>query len=140
MSDRLAIRRFMTPSPFTIGSEQTIARASELMRKHAVRHLPVLHGGELVGVLTERDVAFAAAVRGLDPERVTVGDAMMPEAYTVHPDAAIGPVVQHMADRRYGCVVVMDGAQVIGILTAIDAMRILARLIERAPEAAQLLH
>src|SRR5437879_4833811 len=50
------IRDYMTPAPHTIGVEQPLAVAAALMQAHHIRHLPVLHGGKLVGILSERDV------------------------------------------------------------------------------------
>ena len=46
----------MSAGPHTIGREQSLAAAKQLMHKSHVRHLPVLHGGKLVGVLSERDL------------------------------------------------------------------------------------
>ena len=45
------IQRYMTTSPQTIGAEQSLKKAHEIMREHGIRHLPVMHGNRLVGVI-----------------------------------------------------------------------------------------
>ena len=59
---------YMTPSPLTIGRDQTLATAHDLMRKHDIRHLPVLDGGVLVGIVTDRDLHLVESLAGTDPE------------------------------------------------------------------------
>ena len=66
----------MTSQPNTIGDDQTLAAARGRMRQWQVRHLPVLHGGNLVGVLSERDITLVESVPGVNPEEVTVREAM----------------------------------------------------------------
>ncbi len=51
------IKNFMTTAPHSIGVDQTLAQAHAFLKKHHVRHLPVLSGGSLVGILTERDLS-----------------------------------------------------------------------------------
>jgi acetoin utilization protein AcuB len=124
----LPIRTFMTASPHTIGRSQPIARAHERMREHGVRHLPVLEAGKLVGILSQRDALFVETLRDVDPEQVPVEDAMSEEVYTVGPETPLAEVVAAMAERKYGCVVVGEGAHVAGIFTTTDALRILNQI------------
>lgn len=119
------IDQVMTKQPFTVGREQTLDTAHQIMRKRKVRHLPVLEGGKVVGVLSERDLYFLESIAGVDARKDRVEDAMTAEVYGVAPDALVTEVAAYMARRRYGCAVVMDGAQPVGIFTAIDALRIL---------------
>jgi acetoin utilization protein AcuB len=119
----------MTPSPHTIGRGQTLSAALERMRAFDVRHLPVLDGGRIVGVLSQRDVLFVETLRDVEPSKVTVEDAMSTEVYAVSPQTALFDVVQEMHEHKYGCVVVVDGAHVVGIFTSIDALRALAGLL-----------
>lgn len=113
----------MTALPLTIGQEQTIATAEALLSKHRFRHLPVLHGGALVGVISDRDVALATRWASAE---ATVEEAMSPEPYTVHPDADLAEVAEHMASHRLGSAVVVDATgHVVGIFTTVDAMRAL---------------
>jgi acetoin utilization protein AcuB len=122
------ISKFMTPSPHSIGVEQSLFVAHELMREHHVRHLPVLHGGKLVGILTERDARLVESIRDVDPKDVTVEDAMSQSVYVVAPDEPLSSVAREMAEHKYGSAVVMEKGKVVGIFTTVDACSALASL------------
>jgi acetoin utilization protein AcuB len=124
-----SIGELMTRSPYTIGSDQTLATAHKLMRDHRLRHLPVLRGGRLVGVLTQRDLYFLETIAGVDLEIDKVADAMSPEVYAVAPDERLRDVARTMAARKLGCVVVVDRRHVVGIFTATDALRHLGEML-----------
>jgi acetoin utilization protein AcuB len=123
---QISIGELMTHAPYTIGSDQTLAAAHRMMREHGLRHLPVLRGGRLVGVLTQRDLYFLETISGVDVAIDKVADAMSPEVYTVAPEAQLRDVARTMADRKLGCAVVVYKGQVVGIFTSIDALRHLA--------------
>lgn len=120
-----SVHDYMTPSPHTIGKDQTLARASEVMRAHGIRHLPVLEGGALLGLLSVRDVYLIETLRDVDETTVTVEEAMSAEPYAVKPETPLAEVVQTMEERKYGAAVVMRGREVAGIFTTIDALRAL---------------
>jgi acetoin utilization protein AcuB len=124
------IDRYMTPSPHSIGQEQTLAQAHRLMREHGIRHLPVLHGGELVGMLSDRDLHLIETLRDVDAEKVIVEEAMSPIVYTVAPRAPLDEVVREMSAHKYGSAVVVDNAKVVGVFTTVDALRAFADLLE----------
>jgi acetoin utilization protein AcuB len=121
-----AIEQYMTPSPHSIGAEQTLERAHVMMREHVIRHLPVLHGGRLVGMLTDRDVHLLETLKDVDPHLVTVSDAMSTSVYAVAPDTPLRDVALEMAKHKYGSAVVMHGHKVVGIFTTVDACQALA--------------
>jgi acetoin utilization protein AcuB len=124
-----AIEQFMTPSPHSIGAEQTLERASAVMREHKIRHLPVLHGGKLVGMVTDRDVHLLETLKDVDPHLVTVSDAMSTSVYAVAPETPLRDVALEMAKHKYGSAVVMHGHKVVGIFTTVDACTALADLL-----------
>ena len=117
------LRNFMTPSPHSIGSSQPLKLAQERMRNWGIRHLPVLEGGKLVGILSQRDALLVETLRDVNPAKVPVEDAMTTEVYLVSPDAPLGDVVEAMSDHKYGCAVVMKGTHLAGIFTTVDALR-----------------
>lgn len=124
------IENVMTVLPFTVGAEQPIDKAQALMQEHHIRHLPVLHGGQVVGLITERDLALAAGFDGIDSAATRIEDVMVSEPYTVGRKAPIGPVIEEMASHKFGSVLVTEGAKVVGIFTVADGMAILARLLD----------
>lgn len=124
------IQKYMTSSPHSIGKDQTLAHAHEVLRANQIRHLPVLDGGQLVGMLTHRDLALIEALKDVDPKRVTVEDAMNTEVYTVGPDAELAEVAHEMAEKKYGSAVILQNRKVVGIFTTVDACRALGDLLE----------
>ena len=74
-----SIQKYMSTSPQSIGADQPLSRAHALMREHGIRHLPVLTGGKLVGMLTQRDLHLVESLKNVDPEEVLVEDAMSSE-------------------------------------------------------------
>ena len=125
---RHTIRDFMTALPHTIGRKQSLASAQETMRLNGLRHLPVLDGGLLAGVLSQRDAYFVETIAGVDPEHVAVEEAMSVDVYSVAPDTPLLDVAAEMADHKYGCAIVTQGTHVVGIFTVVDALRALVAI------------
>jgi len=123
------VQKFMTTQPHSIGQDQTMATAHRMMRENRFRHLPVLTGGELVGILSDRDLNLLETLRDVDPEKVLVEDAMTSSPYVVSPDAPLDEVVSMMAEHKYGCAVVMQNRHLVGIFTTVDACRAFADLL-----------
>ncbi len=125
MDKNAPIADFMTPLPHTVGSEQTITFAQKMMQKHGIRHLPVLHGGELYGIVSDRDLGMIAGLNEVNPDNTTVEEAMTQEAYTVSQSELLIDVLKHMLEHKYGSAVVVDGTQIVGIYTTHDALKLL---------------
>ncbi len=125
----------MTPSPYTIGKSQPLSDAHQMMRDHRIRHLPVLDRGLVVGVVSQRDLYFIESLGGVDPSQVPVEEAMTQPPYVVDGEAPIEQVVREMAEHKYGCAVVADKAEVIGLFTTIDALDLLRDLLARRRRA-----
>ena len=118
---------FMTKTPLTVVSSATVAEAAQLMNARHVRHLPVVSGeGNVVGLLSERDVALLSGLDGLDPSAMIVAVAMAKQPYTVAPNTPIADVATAMAEHKYGSCIVVDGKKVVGVFTTVDACRGLA--------------
>jgi len=120
-----AIETFMTRSVHTIGTKAPLAEAHRLMNDHGIRHLPVLEGGRLVGLLSQRDLHLIETLRDVDPKEVLVEEAMTQDAYTVAPETPLGGVAREMARHKYGSAVIVRGAEVLGIFTTTDALQAL---------------
>ncbi len=130
MIHSLQIQAVMHPFPHTVGLNQTLKIAREMMREHDIRHLPVQSAGNLVGVLSERDIDFALRVDKKDPEQMHVGEACTPEPYTVAATASVSEVARRMAHDHIGCALVVDAKEkLIGIFTTVDACRTLAEVL-----------
>lgn len=123
------ISKYMSVGPHTIGQDQTLAVAHDMMRTHKIRHLPVLDGGKLVGMLSERDLALIETLRDVDASKVQVADAMSQQVYWVSPTAPLDEVTGEMAEHKYGCAVVMDNHKVVGVFTTVDGLVALHELL-----------
>lgn len=123
----------MTPAPIGVSIGETLRTAEDLMIDRRVRHLPVLDGETLVGVISDRDLAFTsnAAESGL-AERLLVRDVCSLDVYDVGPDEPLDVVLAEMADRRLGSAVVTREGRVAGIFTATDACRCFAAHLREA--------
>jgi acetoin utilization protein AcuB len=120
---------FMTRSVHTIGLKSPLTEAHRLMNEHAIRHLPVLEGGRLVGMVSMRDLHLIETLKGVDPKEVPVEEAMAQDAYSVPPGTALVEVARTMALHKYGSAVVARNGQVLGIFTTIDALKALEALL-----------
>jgi acetoin utilization protein AcuB len=137
---RHAVARYMSVRPVTIASRRTLSEAHQTMRDHGIRHLPVVDDGRLVGLVSQRDLYLLETLRGVDAGRETVAEAMISEPFTVAPGTPVDDVAHAMAERKFGCAVVADGAEVVGVFTTVDALRALAAVLRRgraAPGGAQ---
>lgn len=124
------VSEYMTAHPHSIGAEQPLSRAHEIMREYQIRHLPVLQGGRIVGIVSLRDLHLVETLSDVDPEKVPVSEAMVPDPYTVAPSEPLGLMVQHMAEHKYGSAIVVERGKVVGMFTTTDALRLLGKLLQ----------
>ena len=123
------IKKYMTTEVQTIGDEQPMSIAHRLMREQRIRHLPVLHQGRVVGIVTDRDLHLVETLQDVDPRKIAVSEAMTPDPYVVTPEASLEEVVATMAAKKYGSAVVSDHGHVVGIFTTVDACSAFAELL-----------
>jgi acetoin utilization protein AcuB len=117
------VRDYMTHSPHTVGREQPLSVAERVMRSHEIRHLPVLDGGQIVGILSQRDALLVESIAGTNPTEVLVEEAMVTDVFTVGPHESIAEVVRTMVARKLGSAVIVEDDVVVGVFTTIDALR-----------------
>jgi acetoin utilization protein AcuB len=130
--DKLTIRAFMTPTPHMVNVDQSLSAARELMRQHRIRHLPVLDSGQLVGVVSDRDVDVIGGLAGVNPDNVSVSEAMTTDPHTISPDSSLEWLAATMAQGKFDSASVVDNGRVVGIFTTVDALRALGELLRRA--------
>ncbi len=128
------IYKYMTVCPLTIGRAEPLEHAKKAMIEKSIRHLPVLDGGAVVGVVSERDVETVLALAGKSSAKVTVEDAMTKEPYVVAADAKLARVASDMARHKYGCAIVLERGAVAGVFTTVDALKVLAKILEAETE------
>lgn len=133
----------MTANPVTVPPQATVAEVWDLMRERAVRHLPVVDAGAVVGMLSDRDLAYfdiarflttegaEALQRELSTPAVTV---MSADVVAVTPDTDLADVVDLLVENRIGAVAVVrpDTQELVGIVSYIDVLEALRGLLEVA--------
>ncbi|WP_027718117.1 CBS and ACT domain-containing protein [Desulfovirgula thermocuniculi] len=131
------VRDYMTTSPITIGPGVPILDALEVMRKNKIRHLPVVDRGRLVGIVTERDLltvspspATTLSIFELNYllSKMEVKEVMKTNPITVAPDCTIEKAALLMREHRIGCLPVMEGDNLVGIITQNDILDALIRI------------
>ncbi len=99
------------------------------MQAAGIRHLPVVDGETIVGMVTERDIRMLESC-GRATVDIQVREAMTPEPYVVDINMPIARVCRTMADRKLGSVIVTEDTAVVGIFCTTDALRALAEILE----------
>ena len=129
------VAQYMTSEPATADRGLLLADAEQRMNLDNIRHLVVLEEGRMVGVLSTRDVAVALGLPGADAKKLTVADAMSRDPYTCAALTPIADVAFTMEQHKYGCAVIVDGNEVLGVFTTTDALRALRALATGAAAA-----
>jgi acetoin utilization protein AcuB len=130
----LLVRDSMSREIVTLSPDETAATALALCRERRIRHLPVLMEGTLVGIVSDRDLRSSTPALG-DPARaaalqeILVQDVMAHEVVSVLPDDPIEQAANIMREARIGCLPVLDGDELVGIVTASDVMEALVYLV-----------
>ncbi len=135
--DGFLVGQRMTADPVTVAPDWTLSEARALLDLHQIRHLPVVDGHTLVGMLTDTDVRRASLPAGSEgPDQGTevllslirVRDAMTRDVVTISPSARICEASGVLLSRKLGGLPVVEGGRLVGILTVIDALEALVAL------------
>lgn len=130
----LQVKDSMAREVVTLGPGDTAGEALRLCRERRIRHLPVVEGGRLVGIVSDRDLRQATPAFG-DPDRasaleeIRVGDVMATEVITAVPDDPIDQAANTMRERGINCLPVLEGEDLVGIVTSSDVMESLVYLL-----------
>ncbi len=136
--DGLRVRDVMSAEAATLTVGDHLDLASDIMNLGRIRHMPVMAGERLVGIISQRDLFRAAisSVLVLRPAaerewlaKIRVEEVMTKPVLTAMADWGIGRAVQIMADRRIGCLPVLDGDKLVGLLSESDCLRLLGRML-----------
>jgi acetoin utilization protein AcuB len=127
------VGEFMARAPHTISMQETLEVAAHRMDQLGVRHLPVIDGDRLVGVISERDIALIDAVERTELQDLTVQQAMTGVPYCVSLDTPIADVARHMASRKLGSAVVVEGNRILGVFTTTNALDALSHALDAVP-------
>ena len=119
----MRVREIMTKNVETIAADEAVSAALQRMRARRIHHLVVVRGRKPVGVVSSRDL-------GLGQEG-DVGSVMSAPAVSATPDMTIRKVANLLRGRSIGCLAVMEGARLVGIVTTTDLLERIGRGAER---------
>ncbi len=121
----------MSPFPYSIDAEATVAKAADMMKEHGIHHLPVTEAGELVSVISTQEVRLISAPFSsqTDANVILVKDVCTTRAMTVDIHDSLEYVLQIMSERHIGSVLVKKHDKLAGILTHADICRKFAELL-----------
>jgi len=117
----------MSSDPITINQEATIEQAMDLLRRHYIRHLPVVEDEKLVGWLTDanlREVLLPAMI-----EELTVADVMIHDPITIRVTDSVEKAAQIIVREKIGGLPVLDNGKLVGVITVVDLLNAFLQMV-----------
>ena len=131
----MKVRELMTTDVTTVGRNDELTIADDVMKMKRLRHLPVVEEGRLVGILTQRDLFHAALSTALNfgekaqkefLKTVVVKEVMTDEVLTIDPGADVKEAARRMIEHKIGCLPVVENGKLVGIVSETDLLRLVA--------------
>jgi CBS domain-containing protein len=117
------IRDLMTENPSSCERGTPVAEAAKVMARENVGSVPVVEGGRLLGVVTDRDLVVRLLAEGRDPQSTTVGEIASTEPVTLSPDDELDKALQLLARHQVRRLPVVEGERLVGIVAQADIAR-----------------
>ncbi|HSB69615.1 MAG TPA: CBS and ACT domain-containing protein [Candidatus Methylomirabilis sp.] len=127
----MLVEKRMKPNPISVSPGDSFRRAMTLIRQRGIRHLPVVEGGQLVGIVTDRDLRQASPSPATSLEihelhylleKITVREIMTTKVHTVTPETPIEEAARLMLQHKIGGLPVLRSGMLVGILTETDIL------------------
>lgn len=133
MKHREPVTHIMSGNVRTVSPNQSLAEVRELMEKYNIRHLPVVTGQKLVGIISRTDIMRASWGVSRQEERenremlqgISVAEAMSPEPLTITPHTLIREAAETLAELDLSALPVVEDTELVGIVTTTDLIRFL---------------
>jgi acetoin utilization protein AcuB len=132
----MKVRELMTGTPITVSPDTPVFDARQTMVKERIRHLLVIEGDRLMGIVTDRDIRLNLPSQATSLSvwevnyllaKLTVSKVMTTSVIIIGPDQEATDAARLMLEHKIGALPVMDGSRLIGILTETDVLRAYAR-------------
>lgn len=123
----------MTKKPISVSPDATLGAVLEIMLDQEIRHIPVVEGGELRGVLSDRDVRRFQidALRGDGAEsqrrlRLPVSELMTGDVLSVGPESEVAEIIDLLLENKIGAIPVVDDTDgsLVGIVSYVDVLKV----------------
>jgi CBS domain-containing protein len=113
----------MTKNPSSCEPNATVVEAAKVMAREDVGPIPVVEGGKLVGLVTDRDLVVRVLAEGRDPQGTTVGEIASSDPVTVSPDDSLDTALKLLGQHQVRRLPVIEGDQLVGIVAQADIAR-----------------
>ena len=129
------VREIMTTEVTTLGRNDSLQLAKDIMTLGRVRHFPVLDDGKVVGVVSQRDLykaslgsvmKYGEKAQRAFLEGIPVKEVMNDPPVTIAPHASVQDAARLMMEHKIGCLPVLEGTQLVGIVTETDMLKLVA--------------
>ena len=129
------VRDIMMKGPVTLEADDVLDLADDVMNLGRIRHIPIVEGERVVGVVSQRDLFYSALVKALGFKQreqkdlmrtLRVQEVMSKPVITIPPDATAKEAARLMAEKKIGCLPVVDGEALVGLVTETDILRYVA--------------
>ena len=129
------VRDIMMKGPVTLEANDVLDLADDVMSLGRIRHIPILAGQRVVGVLSQRDLFYSALVKALGVRHreqkdlmktLRVSEVMSQPVITISPEATVKQAARLMAEKKIGCLPVVEGEELVGLVTETDVLRYVA--------------
>jgi CBS domain-containing protein len=118
-----SIRDVMTSNPTSCERSTTVVEAARVMAQEDVGPVPVVEGGRVVGLVTDRDIVLRVVAEGRDPNSTTIGEIASTDLVTVEPDTNLDEALNLMAQNQVRRLPVVEGGELVGIVAQADVAR-----------------
>ncbi len=129
----ILVEDIMSTDVFTLGRNDKLSVADDLMKQQRIRHIPVLNAdGDLCGILTQRDLFRGILLRSLGYgsraeqkmlDSLSIKEAMRDEVITITPDSTLSDAANLMLYNKIGCLPVVDGERLVGMISEADFVK-----------------
>ena len=129
----ILVEEVMSTDVFTLGRNDNLSVADDLMKQQRIRHIPVVNSdGDVCGILTQRDLFRGILLKSLGYgtraeqrilDSLSIKDAMHEEVLTISPDSALSDAATLMLSKKVGCLPVVDGERLVGMISEADFVK-----------------
>ncbi|TMC74892.1 MAG: CBS domain-containing protein [Chloroflexi bacterium] len=119
----MKVRELMTTEPVTVEPKATLGEVATLMKQEDCGSIPVVEGGRLVGIVTDRDIVVRGVATGKDPKTQRVSEVMSADPVTIGPENDVGDAEKKMSDRQIRRLPVVEGGKLVGIIVTAQIAR-----------------
>jgi len=138
----ITVAEMMTTGTKTLTKDDSLADVQAVMEKFSCHHVPIVtNGSQLDGLVSQRDVlkitesSLVQDADRIDPEQLKVAEFMTSDVFTVQPETSLRKAAIYIRTQRYGCLPVVDGNKLVGIITDSDFVNIAIDLLEQIEES-----